>query len=226
MKVRFSASILGADFSRLAGEVHSCLEAGIDSLHFDIMDGHFVPNLTFGPLVLRALRPLTDIPFSAHLMVENPDFYVQECVEAGASTVIVHAEATPHLHRSLQLIRHKGARAGVAINPSTPLAFLPYVADVTDELLIMTVNPGFAAQSLIKSVIPKIGEASRLARALGKTISISVDGGVNGETIGDITREGADSLVMASAFFGVQNRRALIEELRGLVAPVSNPGRP
>jgi ribulose-phosphate 3-epimerase len=214
MNIEISASILSADFTRLADEIHSAIDAGIDSLHFDIMDGHFVPNLTFGPLLIKAARKVTDIPFAAHLMVENADQYIDECIEAGARTVQVHQEACIHLHRSLSHIRSKNARAGVVVNPSTPLTFFPYIADVIDEILIMTVNPGFSAQSLITAVLPKIEEARRLIDRSGRAIKISVDGGVKRETFEDVARRGADIVIMASALFGAQDRKAFIEEIR------------
>jgi ribulose-phosphate 3-epimerase len=212
--MEISASILSADFSVLTDEIHSVIDAGIDSFHFDIMDGHFVPNLTFGPLIIRAARKVTDVPFTAHLMVDNPDHYIDECIEAGAKTLQVQQEATIHLHRTLQHIKSKGARAGVVVNPSSPLTFFPYVVDVLDEILIMTVNPGFAAQSLITSVLPKIEEARGIIDRSGKAIRIAVDGGINKETVQDVARRGADIAIMASALFGAKDRKAFVAEMR------------
>ncbi len=214
MKIEISASILSADFTRLREEIDSITDAGVDSLHFDLMDGHFVPNLTFGPLMLRTMKKLTGMPFSAHLMVENEDRYIDECVATGANTVIVHSEASIHLHRSLQYIRKCGARAGVAVNPSTPLTFLPYVADTLDEILIMTVNPGFAGQSMIKSVLPKISEARALIESMEKDIVIGVDGGVNKDTISEVISRGATCVIMASALFGSEDRKAFVRGIR------------
>jgi len=214
MKIEISASILSADFTRLKEEIASITLAGVDSLHFDLMDGHFVPNLTFGPLMIRTMKKLTDLPFSAHLMVENADRYIDECVAAGAHTILVHSEASIHLHRSLQYIRKCGARAGVAVNPSTPLTFLPYVADTIDEILIMSVNPGFAGQSMIKSVLPKISEARAWIESTGKDIVIAVDGGVNADTVAEVTSRGADCVITASALFGAEDREAFVREIR------------
>jgi len=221
MNIEISASILSADFTKLREEMESITDAGVDSLHFDLMDGHFVPNLTFGPLMLRTLKKITDLPFSAHLMVENADQYIDECVAAGAGTILVHSEASIHLHRSLQYIRKCGARAGVAVNPSTPLTFLPYLADTLDELLIMTVNPGFAGQGMIKSVLPKISEARAFIESLGKDIVIGVDGGVNADTVAEATSRGAKCIITASALFGAADRKAFIREIRGKAAAQS-----
>jgi ribulose-phosphate 3-epimerase len=214
MNIHISTSILGARFSNLGSEINASASAGVNSFHFDIMDGHFVPNLTFGPMLLKALRPLTDLPFIAHLMVKDPDIYIDECIAGGASTVLVHLEASVHLHRSLQHIRQKGARAGVAVNPSSSLSFLPYVIDTIDEVLIMTVNPGFAAQAMIETVLPKIDEARKISEHCGKKISIGVDGGVNLETLSSAVSRGADSLIMASAFFNAADRQVFISRAR------------
>jgi len=224
MKIEISASILGARFSNLESEVEASVSAGIDSFHFDIMDGHFVPNLTFGPMLLKALRPVTELPFIAHLMVESPDTYIDDCIAGGASTVLVHLEASTHLHRSLQHIRQKGARAGVAVNPSSSLSFLPYVIDLLDEILIMTVNPGFAAQAMIETALPKIDEARKICCHLGKKICIAIDGGVNLETISRVASRGAESLIMASAFFNAPDRREFIARMREIASrsPISH----
>jgi ribulose-phosphate 3-epimerase len=225
MNIDISASILGAPFSNLAGAIESSIAEGVDSFHFDIMDGHFVPNLTFGPLLMRELRKTTDRPFIAHLMVENPDTYIDECITAGASTVLVHLEASVHLHRSLQHIKQGGSRAGVAVNPSSPLSFLPYVMDLLDEVLIMTVNPGFASQAMIETVIPKIAEARELSERSGKKITIGVDGGVNLHTLGSVLTHGADSLIMASAFFNAPDRKQFISQVREM-ARITSISRP
>jgi len=214
MKIEISASILSADFTRLREEIASITAAGVDSLHFDLMDGVFVPNLTFGPLMLRTIKKLTDMPFTAHLMVENADRYIEECVTSGAHTILVHSETSVHLHRSLQYIRKCGARAGVAVNPSTALTFLPYVADTLDEILIMTVNPGFAGQSMIESVLPKITEARACIESMGKDITIAVDGGVNTDTIAEVTSKGAVCVITASALFGAEDRDAFVRNMR------------
>lgn len=214
MPFEISASILSADFRILGEEIKSVIQSGVDSLHFDIMDGHFVPNLTFGPFMIKALRNMTDIHFAAHLMVENPELYLNECINYGANSIIVHAEAAKHLHRILQSIKQKGVLAGVAVNPSSPITFLPYVRDVVDEILIMTVNPGFAAQSLIESVLPKIREARVFKENLKRPFKISVDGGVNEKTITSVVGNGADNIITASALFGAKDRGEFIKGLR------------
>lgn len=216
MAVQISPSILGADFSNLAEEIKRCEEAGADSIHFDIMDRHFVPNLSFGPMLLKALRKHTDLPFKVHLMVDDPDLYIDECIEYGAAAITVQAEASLHLHRTLSYIKDRGALAGIAVNPSTALTFLPYVAPVTDEILVMTVNPGFSGQSTILSVLPKIREVFDERKKLNRPIGIEVDGGMNYENGKKAIELGADSLVMASAFFGAGNRARLVSELKAL----------
>lgn len=215
--IKISPSILGADFADLKSEVQKTELANADSIHFDIMDRHFVPNLTFGPLLLKAVRKYTKLPFSVHLMVENPDLYVDECIKNGASLITVHQETCHHLHRTLSAIREKGAKAGVALNPSTPLSFFKYVANVTDEILIMTVNPGFSGQKLIKSCLGKIEEAKRQIKELGVNTEINVDGGVNEETIESVIKAGADTVVMASAFYGSPNPKELVSKIKGMV---------
>lgn len=214
MKVRISPSILGADFSNLRSELKKIEEAGADSIHFDIMDRHFVPNLTFGPLLLKSLRPYTKLPFSVHLMTENPDLYIDECVRNGAALITVHQEASVHLHRTLSAIRQGGVKAGVAVNPASDLSFFKYVSDLVDEILIMTVNPGFSGQSLIRAALSKAGEARRLIREAGTDASVNVDGGINVETARDAVNLGADTLVMASAFFGAENPAEVVRKIK------------
>lgn len=217
MNIKISASILSADFCHLEEDIKKAVNSGIDSLHFDIMDGHFVPNLTFGPLMIKALRKITDIPFIAHLMVENPDFYIDECIQAGANSIIVHVEAVKHLHRTLQFIKQKGVFAGCAVNPSTSLSFLDYIRDVIDEILIMTVNPGFAAQSLITSVLPKISQAAEFKKNTERPFKVSVDGGINEKTVSLIHNLGADNAIMASALFGAKDMKKFITEIKDRV---------
>jgi ribulose-phosphate 3-epimerase len=221
MSIEISASILAADFLHLEEEIRSAVSSGIDGLHFDIMDGHFVPNLTFGPLIIKHAKAAAQIPFSVHLMVDNPDFYIDECLEAGATSVFVHLETHIHLHRTLSRISEKGGRAGVALNPASPLSFLPYVIDVTDEILIMTVNPGFASQHMIPSVLPKIREARAISNNLGKPVKISVDGGINLETLAAVVESGAHNVVTASAFFGAKDRRVFVEEMKKKAGAIS-----
>lgn len=216
MSVHISPSILGADFYCLKECLKETESAGVDSIHFDIMDRHFVPNLSFGPMLLKHLRPHTKLPFKVHLMTENSDLYIDECIENGASLITVHKESCVHLHRTLDYIRQKGARAGVALNPSTDISFLPYIADIIDELLIMTVNPGFSGQKTIPLALNKIDEAYVKARELGINLSINVDGGMDCETSKLAISKGADSIVMASAFYGAQDKKALVENIKSI----------
>ncbi len=216
MNVHISPSILGADFSCLRDSVTETEKAGVDSIHFDIMDRHFVPNLTFGPMLMKALRGQTSLPFKVHLMTENPDIYVDECIENGASLITVHLEACVHLHRTLGYIREKGAQAGVAVNPSSSLSFLPYVADVIDEVLIMTVNPGFSGQKMITGAMGKINEAYELAKKLSISLNINVDGGINSETAKDAIARGANTLVMASAFYGSNDKANVVRQIKSI----------
>lgn len=214
MPVKISPSIFGADFSDLRSELRKTEEAGADSIHFDIMDRHFVPNLTFGPHLMKALRKHTRLPFGVHLMTENPDLYIKECYDAGADTVTVHPEACIHLHRTLSAIRELGMKAGVAVNPSTPLSFYPYTADLIDEILIMTVNPGFSGQKTIKRALAKVSEAYQMIKKEGFSTSINVDGGMNISTAPEAIALGADTLVMASAFYGADDPAGLIKKVK------------
>lgn len=216
MAIKISPSILGADFSKLAEEIKRTEQAGADSIHFDIMDNHFVPNLTFGPMLLKSLRPYSDLPFSVHLMVENTDEYLEECAKNGASSITVHSESCVHLHRTLSEIKRLGLKAGVAVNPASSLAFIPYVADLIDEILIMTVNPGFSGQKIIARAINKIGEASKIIRKENPAVEINVDGGINASNARQIIDQGADSIVMASAFYGSNNPKELVEYIKSL----------
>ena len=199
--VQIVPSVLPADFSRLGDEVAALEKAGVDRIQWDVMDGHFVPNLTFGPDVIGACRPRCDVPFEAHLMVSNPDLLLGRYVEAGCELVIVHAEACPHLHRTLGMIRELGARAGVALNPSTSLDCVRHVLDLTDLVLVMTVNPGFGGQAYISTMEPKIAEARQLISESGRAIELEVDGGIGPDTIAGAAAAGADVLVAGSALF-------------------------
>jgi len=212
--IKIAPSILSADFSRLGDEVRRAEEAGADIIHLDIMDGHFVPNLTFGPIIVKAIRNHTKLPFHVHLMVEKPEDYIERVVEAGGDLVIVHVEACTHLQRVLSMIRDLGAGSGVALNPATPLTTIEYVLDDLDLILIMSVNPGFGGQDFIPSVLPKIRRARRRVMRRGLEIEIAVDGGVNVETAPKIVEAGADVLVAGTAVFGKPDLKKAIQELR------------
>jgi ribulose-phosphate 3-epimerase len=194
-------SVLPADFARLGEEVTALEDAGVDRIQWDVMDGRFVPNLTFGPDVIGACRKHASVPFEAHLMVLEPDELMQKYVDAGCEVVIVHAEACTHLHRTLTSIRDAGAKAGVALNPHTPLDAVRHVLDVTDLLLVMTVNPGFGGQAYISNMEPKIAEAAALIEASGHDVEIEVDGGISPDTIGGAAAAGARILVAGSALY-------------------------
>jgi ribulose-phosphate 3-epimerase len=197
--VRIAPSILSADFARLGEEVATIAANGADYIHVDIMDGHFVPNITFGPVVMRAIRKLTDKPFDVHLMIAPTDQYLAEFAQAGADIITVHAEAGPHLHRSLQAIRTLGKKAGVAINPATPVSAVQHVVDDVDLILVMSVNPGFGGQSFLPEALNKI----RQVRALigNRSIDLEVDGGVSADNAYSIVDAGADVLVAGSSIF-------------------------
>jgi ribulose-phosphate 3-epimerase len=213
-RVTIAPSLLAADFSRLADEVRAVEAAGADWLHLDIMDGHFVPNISFGPDVLRALRSLTKLPFDVHLMIEPVDPYIHAFVEAGADHLSLHPEAGPHLHRSLQLIKSLGKSAGVVLNPATPPDAVEWVLDLVDIILVMTVNPGFGGQAFLSSQLPKIAALRRMIDASGRRIALSVDGGVAPGTAGRVIAAGADTLVAGTAIFGRPDYAEAIAALR------------
>lgn len=194
-------SVLPADFARLGDDLAALERAGADRVHWDVMDGRFVPNLTVGPDVVRCARAATALPFEAHLMMIEPDWSVPRWVEAGCSTVTVHAEAAPHLHRTLQRVREHGARAGVALNPATPLAAVEHVLDELDLLLLMTVNPGFGGQRYLPSMTAKIAAARALLDERAPHVDLEIDGGVSVATIGAVTAAGITSAVVGSALF-------------------------
>lgn len=207
-------SILSCDFGRLREEVAAVAAAGADWIHVDVMDGHFVPNLTLGPVIVAAARPATTLPFDVHLMIERPDAYVAEFRKAGADSITVHAEACPHLHRSLQVIRATGARVGVSLNPHAPLALIEHVLEDVDLVLLMTVNPGFGGQRFVPNVLPKIRALRDLIEKRGLKIDIQVDGGINSRTAFDAAAAGANVLVAGSAVFGAPDYRQAIDEIR------------
>ncbi|HBT46967.1 MAG TPA: ribulose-phosphate 3-epimerase [Peptococcaceae bacterium] len=207
-------SLLAADFGRLREEVASVEAAGADWIHLDIMDGHFVPNLTIGPEVVAALRPYTQLPFDVHLMLEKPEDFIIPFARAGADWISVHAEACTHLHRVINQIREAGCRPAVALNPATSLRALDYILEDVDMVLLMTVNPGFGGQSFIPSMVAKIRDLAGMVKNRGKEILIEVDGGINAENAAAVCRAGAGVLVAGSAVFGSADRRAALQALR------------
>ena len=210
-------SILAADFSRLGEEIAAVEKAGADWIHIDVMDGHFVPNITMGPIIVEAARHATQLPLDVHLMIEHPDTYVPDFARAGANWISVHAEACPHLHRSLQLIRDCGAKAGVALNPSTPLNAIEWVLEYTDFVLIMSVNPGFGGQSFIHNSLDKIRQLRNIMEDRGLSALIQVDGGVNAKTIEKVSKAGTDVFVAGSAIFGSGDYGKTIAEFRKII---------
>ncbi len=212
--IKIAPSILSADFSRLGEEIKAIDHAGADYIHVDVMDGHFVPNITIGPLVVDAIRPVTELPLDVHLMIENPDQYIPDFAKAGADIIVVHAEAVRHLHRTVQLIKSLGKKAGVSLNPATSLSVLDIILPELDLVLLMTVNPGFGGQSFIASSLPKIAELRRHIDALGLPIELEVDGGVKVDNIEQIARSGADVFVAGSAVFGASDYGSTISQLK------------
>lgn len=217
--LRIAPSLLAADFSRLAEDV-ARIENYSDSLHLDVMDGHFVPNITFGPAVVAAMGRTTKLPLDVHLMIERPETYVADFAAAGAEVLTVHVEACPHLHRTLQLIKQHGCRAGVALNPHTPLDMVAHVLADIDLLLLMTVNPGFGGQQFIPAVVPKIEAATKMLEAAGRRqhVDVQVDGGINPETARTVVAAGANVLVAGSAVFGADDPVAAVDALRQTAA--------
>ena len=212
--VKLAPSILSADFNSLGEQVRLVEEAGVEYLHIDVMDGHFVPNITIGPLVVEAIRPYSKLFFDVHLMIEHPDRYVSDFVKAGADLVCVHAEACPHLHRSIQNIKSHGIQAAVALNPATPLTSIEYVLENLDMVLLMTVNPGFGGQEFIREVLPKISALRERINSLGLHTEIQVDGGINPQNAGEVVKAGATILVAGSAIFGAGDIPRAVRALR------------
>lgn len=211
-------SILSADFTNLSQQIRMVEIGGADWIHCDIMDGHFVPNITFGPLVVKAIRKVTKLPIDVHLMIENPDRYIKDFIDAGANYVSVHVEELVHLNRSVNLIKELGAKAGVVINPATPLTAVKDIAEYIDLLLIMTVNPGFGGQEFITNSIRRIKEAVTLRDELKANFLIEIDGGVNVTTAKDAFKAGAEVFVAGSSVFGADNISAATMELKNVIS--------
>lgn len=211
--IELAPSILSADFACLGEQARAAVEGGATLLHVDVMDGHFVPNITIGPPVVASLRKATDVPLDVHLMIENPDQFVPAFVDAGADWISVHQEACPHLHRSLELIRSKGAQVGVVLNPATPVQTLGEVLELVDFVLVMSVNPGFGGQKFIPASLDKIRKLVTMRNAKGVGFRIEVDGGIGRDNIGEVVRAGAEILVAGNAVFGKGDPKKNTEEL-------------
>jgi ribulose-phosphate 3-epimerase len=214
VSVLIAPSVLSADFSKLGEEVRAVERGGADWIHVDVMDGHFVPNITMGPLVVRAIRKITSVPLDVHLMIEEPDRYIKDFVDAGAARISVHLEVLPHVHRTVQLIKSLGAKAGVAINPGTPVSALDEIAGDLDHVLVMSVNPGFGGQTFIPRSESKIRAVRQLLTRVGSGAPIEVDGGIDETTAAQVVAAGADVLVAGQAIFGTADAEAATRDLR------------
>ncbi|RUS55388.1 ribulose-phosphate 3-epimerase [Kurthia sp. 3B1D] len=212
--IKIAPSILAANFGKLVEEVKDVEKAGADLIHVDVMDGHFVPNISFGSIAMDAIRPHTELPLDVHLMIENPDQYIEQFAKAGAAYITVHVEACRHLHRTIQLIRSYGVKPGVVLNPHTPIETIKHVLEDIDMVLFMTVNPGFGGQKFIHSVVPKIKELSDIIKEKNLDVAIEIDGGVNAETIVPCAQAGATIFVAGSAIFGKEDRTAALKAIK------------
>lgn len=219
--IQIAPSILSADFGRLADEIAAITTGGADLIHVDVMDGHFVPNLTIGPTIVKAARAATDRPLDVHLMISNAELYLQDYIEAGADILSIHAEAVTHLHRAVQQIKSLGAKACVALNPATGLEAIDYLMEELDMVLIMTVNPGFGGQSFIEACLPKIETLRDRVQARGLELDIEVDGGVKIENVAKVVSAGANVIVSGSGIFKTQDYGATIAEMRARAQPAS-----
>jgi ribulose-phosphate 3-epimerase len=211
---KISPSILSADFSRLGGEVQAVEKAGADYIHVDVMDGHFVPNITIGPMIVESLRKMTSLPLDVHLMIRNPDEFLTAFVEAGAGILTVHVEACPHLHRTLTEIKKRGVRAGVSLNPATPLCLIEPALEYADLVLVMTVNPGFGGQEFIPAMLLKIKQLRSLIDRKGWNLELEVDGGIKVDNIGAVAKAGADVFVSGSGIFKTSGYGKTITAMR------------
>lgn len=212
--IKIAPSILSADFAKLGSEIKEIEDGGADYVHVDVMDGHFVPNITIGPLIVEAIKPITKLPLDVHLMIENPDMYIKDFAEAGADIITVHQETCPHLHRTIQLIKNHNVKAGVVINPATPVAMIKEVIANVDLVLVMSVNPGFGGQSFIPEALSKIKEIDSIRKEQNLNFELQVDGGVNVDTAKLCVDAGADVLVAGSAVFNQPNRKEAINAIR------------
>lgn len=215
---KISPSILSADFTRLGQEVEEVERAGADYIHIDVMDGHFVPNITIGPMIVKAVRRVTKLPLDVHLMISDPDSFINEFIDAGADILTFHAEASKHIHRTIQHIKDGGIKAGVSLNPATPFSMLEYVLEDLDLILLMTVNPGFGGQKFIPEVLSKIEHAKKEIEKRGLDIEIEVDGGIGPETIGQVSAAGATAFVAGSAIFYSKDYGRTIRLMRDRMA--------
>jgi ribulose-phosphate 3-epimerase len=213
--VKIAPSILSADFSKLGEEILAVEKGGADYIHIDVMDGHFVPNITIGPLIVEAIRPITKLPLDVHLMIENPDQYIEAFAKAGADYITVHVEASRHLHRTIQNIKSYGVKAGVVLNPATPVESIQHIIADIDMVLLMSVNPGFGGQKFIPEVLPKIRKVKEMAEQKGLVLEIEIDGGVNSETAKLCMEAGANVLVAGSAIYNEEDYAKAISLIRG-----------
>ncbi|MBS7530353.1 ribulose-phosphate 3-epimerase [Hazenella sp. IB182353] len=216
--IKIAPSILSADFANLGAEIKEVEEAGADWIHVDVMDGHFVPNITIGPLIVEAIRPHTTLPLDVHLMIEQPERYINQFARNGADYITVHQEACPHLHRTIYQIKEQGVKAGVVLNPATPISAIESILPDLDLVLLMTVNPGFGGQSFITSVLTKIQQLRMQIEAMGLEIDIEVDGGINQKTAADVVAAGANVLVAGSAIFGEADRKRALQAIKAVNA--------
>jgi len=219
---KIAPSILSADFTKLGEEIKAAQKAGADYIHIDVMDGHFVPNITVGPMIVAAARQATDLPLDVHLMIESPDIYIDDFVKAGSDFITVHVEIVTHLHRLLGVIRDAGVKAGAALNPATPLSSIEYVLKQLDMVLLMTVNPGFAAQSFIPEVLPKIRELKEIIAQKGIEVDIEVDGGINVENISQAAQAGANVFVAGNAIFTSRDYSETISKMRSNIRSIAD----